>query len=87
MGGGMRMTSPPMAIACSLPSIPARSSAIVPCLEGPVVGRARASHELFSGRRLVSFRILYVNWKLYVDHVESWLRFLSEPVGQSNHLA
>ena len=41
MGGGMRMTSPPMAIACSLPSIPTRSSAIVPCLEGPVVGRGR----------------------------------------------
>ena len=48
--------------------------------------RARAV-ESFSGRRLVSFRILYVNWKLYVNPVESWLRVLSEPVGQSNHLA
>jgi hypothetical protein len=31
--------------------------------------------ELFSGRRLVSFRILYVNWKLYVNPVKSWFRF------------
>jgi hypothetical protein len=48
--------------------------------------RARAV-KLFSGRWLVSFRVLYVKWKLYVDPVESWLRFLSEPVAQSNHLA
>lgn len=49
--------------------------------------RARAVELFSAGRRLVSFRILYVNWKLYVNPVKSWLRFLSEPVGQSNHLA